>query len=151
MIPVALLVTMGVFLLARISPADPVTVFAGEERDPAALAAIRHDLGLDEPLPVQYLAWLGHALTGDLGRSFQNHQRVSEAILERLPVTFELGAAALLISVTVALVVGTISAIKRNSAVDLLTTSFTIAGVSFPNFYLGLLLILLFAYVVPGH
>ena len=75
MIPVALLVTIGVFALARISPADPVLVFAGEERDPAALEAIRHDLGLDQPLPIQYVAWLGHALQGDLGRSFQTHQR----------------------------------------------------------------------------
>jgi len=112
---------------------------------------VRAELGLDQPVPVQYAAWLVRALQGDLGRSLQTHQRVTEAIIERLPVTFELGAAALLISVSVALVVGTISAIKRNSAVDLLTTSFTIAGVSFPNFYLGLLLILLFAYVVPGH
>ncbi|HYK98825.1 MAG TPA: ABC transporter permease [Candidatus Acidoferrales bacterium] len=151
MIPVALLVTMGVFLLARISPADPVTVFAGEERDPAALAAIRHDLGLDEPLPVQYVAWLGHALTGDLGRSFQNHQKVSEAILERLPVTFELGAAALLISVTLALAIGILSAVKRNSFVDLLSTSVTLMGVSFPSFFLGVVLILLFAYVIPGR
>jgi len=151
MIPVALLVTMGVFALARISPADPVLVFAGEERDPAALDAIRHQLGLDQPLPVQYVAWLGHALTGDLGRSFQTHQKVSEAILERLPVTGELGLAALLISVTLALIIGIISAVKRNSFIDLLSTSVTLMGVSFPAFFLGVVLILLFAYVVPGR
>jgi peptide/nickel transport system permease protein len=151
MIPVAFLVTIGVFALARLSPADPVLVFAGEERDPAALAAIRKDLGLDQPLPVQYVAWLTHAVQGDLGRSFQNHQRVSEAIIERLPATFELGAAALTISITFALVIGIISAVKRNSLVDLLSTSVTLMGVSFPGFFLGLLLILLFAYVVPGH
>jgi peptide/nickel transport system permease protein len=151
MIPVALLVTIGVFVLARISPADPVTVFAGEERDPVALAAIRHDLGLDQPLPVQYIAWLGHALTGDLGRSFQTHQKVSEAILERLPVTFELGAAALLISVTLALLIGILSAVKRNSFIDLLSTSVTLMGVSFPSFFLGVVLILVFAYVIPGR
>ena len=68
MIPVALLVTIGVFALARISPADPVLVFAGEDRDPVQLDAIRKQLGLDQPLPVQYVAWLGHALQGDLGR-----------------------------------------------------------------------------------
>ena len=151
MIPVALLVTMGVFALARISPADPVLVFAGEERDPAALEAIRHDLGLDQPLPLQYVAWLTHALQGDLGRSFQNHQKVSEAIVERLPATFELGLAALLISVTFALLIGIISAVKRNSIVDLLSTSITLMGVSFPSFFLGVLLILLFAYVIPGR
>jgi len=151
MVPVALLVTVGVFALARISPVDPVLVFAGEERDPAMLDAIRHQLGLDQPLPVQYVAWLSHAVQGDLGRSFQNRQRVSEAIVERLPATFELGLAALLISITFALVVGILSAVKRNSLVDLLSTSITLMGVSFPSFFLGVVLILLFAYVIPGR
>ena len=151
MIPVALLVTIGVFALARISPVDPVLVFAGEDRDPAQLEAIRKQLGLDQPLPVQYVAWLGHAVQGDLGRSFQNHQRVSEAIIERLPVTFELGLAALLISITFALAIGILSAVKRNSVVDLLSTSITLMGVSFPSFFLGVVLILLFAYVIPGR
>ena len=151
MIPVAFLVTVGVFALARLSPADPVHVFAGEERDPAALAAIRKDLGLDEPLPVQYVAWVTRAVQGDLGRSFQNKQRVSEAIIERLPATFELGLAALAISITFALAIGILSAVKRNSVIDLLSTSITLMGVSFPSFFLGLLLILLFAYVIPGR
>jgi peptide/nickel transport system permease protein len=151
MIPVAFLVTIGVFALARLSPADPVLVFAGEERDPAALAAIRKDLGLDQPLPVQYVAWLTRALQGDLGRSFQNKQQVSEAILERLPATFQLGLAALTISITFALIVGILSAVKRNSVVDLLSSSVTLMGVSFPSFFLGIVLILLFAYVIPGR
>ena len=151
MIPVAFLVTVGVFALARLSPADPVLVFAGEERDPARLEAIRKDLGLDQPIPVQYVAWLGHAIQGDLGRSFQNKQKVAEAIVERLPATFELGAAALFISITFALTIGILSAVKRNSVVDLLSTSITLMGVSFPSFFLGIVLILLFAYVIPGH
>jgi peptide/nickel transport system permease protein len=151
MIPVAFLVTIGVFALARLSPADPVLVFAGEDRDPARLAQIRTDLGLDQPLPLQYVAWLGHAIQGDLGRSFQNRQKVSEAIIERLPATFELGVAALLISISFALVIGILSAVKRNSVVDLLSTSITLLGVSFPSFFLGIVLILLFAYVIPGH
>ena len=151
MIPVALLVTVGIFTIIRIAPGDPVLTYAGEDKDPATIAAVRAQLGLDQPLPVQYAAWLSRAVQGDLGRSFQTKQRVVEAISERLPVTLELGLAALLISVSVALLVGTLSAVKRNSVVDLLTTSVTLAGVSFPNFYLGLLLILLFAYVVPGH
>src|SRR6266851_2714387 len=151
MIPVAFLVTIGIFVIIRIAPGDPVLTYAGENPDPVTIAAVRAELGLDKPVPIQYVAWLSRAVQGDLGRSFQTKQRVVEAITERIPVTLELGAAALLISVSVALVVGTISAIKRNSAVDLLTTSVTLAGVSFPNFYLGLLLILLFAYVVPGQ
>jgi peptide/nickel transport system permease protein len=151
MIPVALLVTVGVFALARLSPADPVLVFAGEDREPARLAEIRADLGLDQPLPLQYVAWLGHAVQGDLGRSFQNKQKVSEAIIERLPATFELGVAALTISITFALIIGILSAVKRNSIVDLLSSGITLMGVSFPTFFLGLLLILLFAYVIPGR
>lgn len=151
MIPVALLVTIGVFALARISPADPAVVFAGEDRDPVAIEAMRKELGLDQPLPVQYVAWLTKAVQGDLGRSFQNKQRVTEAILERIPVTFELGLAALTISVTLALLIGVLSAVKRNSIVDLLSTSVTLMGVSFPSFFLGVVLILVFAYVIPGR
>lgn len=151
MIPVVLLVTIGIFILIRLQPGDPVLTFAGEDRSPQLLAALRHEYGLDQPLPVQYLIWLSHALRGDLGRSFQTNQPVLEAIAQRLPATLELGAAALLISVTVSLVVGTLSAVKRNSAIDLLATTFTLVGVSFPSFFLGLVLILLFAYVIPGH
>jgi peptide/nickel transport system permease protein len=151
MIPVALLVTVGIFVIIRIAPGDPVLTYAGEDKDPATIAAVRAELGLDQPLPIQYAAWMARAVQGDLGRSFQTKQRVLEAIGERIPVTLELGLAAILISVSLALVVGILSAVKRNSVLDLLTTSVTLAGVSFPNFYLGLLLILLFAYVVPGQ
>jgi peptide/nickel transport system permease protein len=151
MVPVAFLVTIGVFVLVRLSPGDPVLVFAGEERDPAVLAAMRQELGLDQPMPAQYVAWVTRLAQGDLGRSFQTRQRVLEAITERLPATLELGLAALLISVTLALAVGILSAIKRNSVVDLLSTSVTLAGVSFPSFFLGIVLILLFAYVIPGR
>jgi ABC-type dipeptide/oligopeptide/nickel transport system permease component len=150
MIPVALLVTIIIFVLIRMAPGDPVLTYAGEDKDPATIAVVRKELGLDQSLPVQYVAWLSHAVRGDLGRSFQTKQPVLEAIAERLPVTLELGLAAVTISVSVALVVGTLSALKRNGVVDLLSTSVTLAGVSFPNFYLGLLLILTFAYVVPG-
>ncbi len=151
MIPVAFLVTVGVFVLVRLAPNDPALTFAGEDKSPATIQAIREELGLDRPMPIQYVAWVSRAVQGDLGRSFQSHQRVSEAIWERLPATAELGVAALLISISIALVVGIVSAIKRNSVVDLLATSVTLAGVSFPNFYLGILLILLFAFVIPGR
>ena len=145
MVPVAFLVTVVVFALLRLSPGDPVLAYAGEERDPESLTQIRRSLGLDQPLPVQYVAWLSRAAQGDLGRSIRTRQRVGEAILERLPATLELGTAALVLSVGSALVVGTLSALKRNSATDLLATGFTLAGVSLPNFFLGLILILVFA------
>ena len=148
MIPVAFLVTVIAFLLLRLAPGDPVLIYAGEERDPASLEAIRHNLGLDQPLPVQYVAWLTHALKGDFGRSIRSHQEVSQAITERLPATIELGGTALVVSITIAVVVGTISAVKRNSWVDLLSTGIALGGVSLPNFVLGLVLILLFSLVV---
>jgi peptide/nickel transport system permease protein len=147
MVPVALLVTVIVFVLVRLTPGDPVLVYAGEERDPETLAQIRRSLGLDQPLPVQYVAWLSRALHGDFGRSIRTRQPVLEAIVERLPATIELGLAALLISVSVSLVVGTISALKRNSLLDLLVTGAAIGGVSLPNFFLGITLILVAAVV----
>jgi peptide/nickel transport system permease protein len=147
MVPVAILVSVIVFVLLRITPGDPVLVFAGEERDPVALDALRHEYGLDQPLPIQYVVWAEHAVRGDLGRSLRTRQPVTQAILERLPKTLELGAAALLISTGVALVVGTLAALRRNSPLDLIATGFTVAGVSLPNFYLGIILILVFALV----
>ncbi len=148
MVPVAFLVTIIAFSLLRLAPGDPVLVFAGEERDPQSLNQIRRSLGLDQPMPWQYVAWLGRAISGDFGRSIRTRQPVREAIVERLPATLELTGAALLFSVSLATVVGILSAVKRNSALDLLATGFTIAGVSLPNFFLGLLLILFFSLVL---
>jgi peptide/nickel transport system permease protein len=148
MIPVALLVTVIVFILLRLAPGDPVQIYVGEERDPQLIEQTRHDLGLDQPLPVQYVAWLGHALQGDFGRSIRTHEEVSQVIVDRVPATLELTFTALFISIFVGLVVGTLSALKHNSGFDLIATSITIAGVSLPNFFLGLLLILFFALVL---
>ncbi|OGN80374.1 MAG: peptide ABC transporter [Chloroflexi bacterium RIFCSPLOWO2_02_FULL_71_16] len=142
MIPVAFLVTIIAFGLLRLAPGDPVLVYAGEERDPVSLQELRVLYGLDKPLPVQYIVWLQHAVRGDLGRSLRTRQPVSEAIIERLPATLELGLAAIALSTSIALIVGTIAAVKRNSFVDLLTSSITLAAVSLPNFFLGLILIL---------
>src|SRR3979490_1379280 len=94
---------------------------------------------------IEYGGGLGHTLQGDFGRSIRTHQRVGEAIVERLPATLELTGVALLFSVSVGLIVGTLSAIHRNSALDILATSVTIAGVSVPNFFLGVMLILVFS------
>ncbi len=148
MIPVAFLVTLIIFILLRLTPGDPVLIYAGEERDPETLAEIRHSLGLDQPLPVQYVAWISHAVRGDFGRSIRTRQPVTEAIVERLPKTLELGLFALLLSVALSLTVGTVSALNRNSPLDLLATGFTLAGVSLPNFFLGIILILVFGLVL---
>jgi peptide/nickel transport system permease protein len=148
MLPVALLVTIVVFVLLRLSPGDPLVIYAGEERDPVALAALRVEYGLDRSMPEQYVSWITHAVQGDLGRSLRTRQPVLESIVERLPATLELGIAALFLSVTVAMIVGTLSAVRRNSPLDLLATGFTLAGVSLPNFFLGLLLILVLSLAI---
>src|SRR3979409_2270662 len=101
MVAVAVLVTIIAFGLLRLAPGDPVLTFSGEVRDPEILDAMRHSLGLDQPLPVQYVAWLGHVVQGDFGRSIRTHQRIGEAIVERLPATLELTGVALLFSVSV--------------------------------------------------
>src|SRR6476646_5181851 len=98
MLPVAFLVTVIAFGLLRLAPGDPVLAYSGEVRDPAILDEMRHSLGLDQPLPVQYVVWLGHTLQGDFGRSIRTHQRVAEAIVERLPATLELTMVALAFS-----------------------------------------------------
>jgi peptide/nickel transport system permease protein len=148
MIPVAFMVTIIVFGLMRLAPGDPVLVYAGEERDPESLDHLRKLYGLDQPLPVQYVVWLEHAVQGDLGRSLRTRQRVGEAIIQRLPATLELGAIAIALSSTIGLAVGTVSAIKRNSIVDLVATGITLGGVSLPNFFLGIILILVFGLVL---
>jgi len=144
MVPVAFLVTIIIFVLVRMAPGDPVLAYAGEERDPEQLAKIRTSLGLDQPWPIQYGLWLGRAVQGDFGRSIRTRQPVAEAIRERLGATFELGAAAIILSSSISLVVGTISALKRNSWIDILATGITLGGVSLPNFFLALVLILVF-------
>lgn len=141
MVPVALLVTVGVFMLIHLSPGDPALIMLGEDRTPQAIAQIHRELGLDKPIYVQYLIWLGRLAHGDLGRSVTTHQAVGAAILERLPATVELGVVALVWSLLVAIPLGTIAAVRRGSLVDQVATGLTVAGVSIPNFFIGIVLI----------
>ncbi len=116
MLPVAFLVTVGVFMLIHLTPGDPALILLGEDRSPQAIADIHKQLGLDQPIYVQYGLWLGRMAHGDLGRSITTHQPVSTAITERLPATLELGIVALLWSLAVAIPLGTIAAVRRGSA-----------------------------------
>ncbi len=143
MLPVAFLVTIGVFLLIHLSPGDPALIILGEDRSPQAISQIHQELGLDKPLYVQYVIWLGHIVHGDWGRSITTHQPVAIAITERLPATFELGLTALLWSLLVAIPLGTIAAVRRGSVADQVATGITVAGVSIPNFFIGIVLIFL--------
>jgi peptide/nickel transport system permease protein len=144
-IPLLLLVSVVVFSFIHVLPGDPAVLFLGEEATPENLAQFRARLGFDRPLPVQYGEWLARAVRGDLGRSLRTNQPVTEAIVQRLPVTIELLVAALLVSLTIAIPMGIVSAVKRNSGIDLVSTAFALVGFSLPNFWLGLMLIYVFA------
>lgn len=144
-IPVLLLVSVTVFSLTHLIPGDPVQVMAGEVQDPEAIARIRADLGLDRPLYQQYLTWLGNVAHGDLGRSIRTREPVLDVVLSRVKPTLELSTIAMIIGLAVAIPIGVISATRRNSKLDTLTTGFALLGVSMPNFLIGLLLIFLFS------
>jgi peptide/nickel transport system permease protein len=143
--PVLLGVSVPVFLMLRIGPVDPVLLMLGEDADPSTIAEQRVRLGLDEPLPIQYVNWLLGVLHGDLGRSLRTHQPVLEAILTRLPITIELALLSLAIALLIGLPTGFIAATHRNSPLALLTSALTLLGIALPNFFIGLLLILLFS------
>ena len=144
-VPLLLAVSVVVFSFVHALPGDPAVLFLGEEATPENLARFRAKLGFDRPLIVQYGDWLGRALQGDLGRSIRSNQPVTQAIVERLPVTLRLIAFSMVISLAIAVPLGIVSAVKRNSGVDLASTFFALFGFSTPNFWLGLILIYVFA------
>ena len=145
MVPVLVVVSVVVFSIIHLTPGDPVAIMLREDADPAAAAALRKVLGLDRPLPIQYLTWVGRAARGELGRSIRTNQPVAEAILERLPVTLSLAGASTLLALAVALPAGILSAVRRNSVADVTGTLAALSGISMPNFWLATLLILLFS------
>jgi peptide/nickel transport system permease protein len=142
---ILVLMSVVVFSFLHLTPGDPVEAMLGSEVDQATKDGLRHALGLDRPLPVQYGVWMSRALRGDLGASIQMHQRVSTLLAEKLPVTIELTAAASVVGLLIALPAGVLAAVRRNSAVDLGAMGIALAGVSVPSFWLGVMLILLFA------
>jgi peptide/nickel transport system permease protein len=142
---VAFLASVILFVLLKLTPGDPVYVILGERATAENYQALRHDLGLDDPLPVQYLHWVGHIAQGDLGKSIRNGAPVRDEIVDRLPATFQLGVAALLLGLVVAFPLGILSAVFRRSALGFLATAFSQVGVSLPGFFFGLILIYVFA------
>ncbi|MFJ1539881.1 ABC transporter permease [Micromonospora chalcea] len=141
-------VTLVVFLLLQLVPGDPVRVALGTRFDQETYEALRERAGLDQPLPVQYASYLGHALTGDLGVSFRTGQPVSQIVLERLPATLSLAVTAVLFALLVAFPLGIVAAVRSGSAVDHAARVFSQFGVSVPDFWMGIMGILLFAGVL---
>lgn len=141
-------VSLMVFALLELVPGDPIRTALGTRFDQQLYERLAAEAGLDEPLGVRYLHWLGKALTGDLGVSFRNGQPVTKLLAERLPATATLAGAALLVALGISLPAGTVSALRRGSKLDLAATLASQAGVSIPDFWSGMMLILLFSLVL---
>jgi len=143
------LVTIVVFLGVRALPGDPARTLAGEESDPATVEQIRHSYGLDRPLPVQYARYVQKALTGDLGRSPRTGLSVRETIGHALPVTLQLATFAILIAVSIGIGAGVVAAVRRRRPAEWAANSIALLGLSVPNFWFGLMLVLVFAIAYP--
>ena len=148
LVPLLLGVSVVTFLLLRLIPGDAVLVaLGGDSRaTPEQIAAIRSSYGLDQPLPGQYVRWLGHVARGDLGKSLRSGRTLREELALRLPVTLELTLLAAVVGTIPALLLGTLAAIRRNSAFDVGATVGTLLGISIPNFLLATLLVLVFSF-----
>jgi peptide/nickel transport system permease protein len=147
LIPVVLLATGLVFVMVRLAPGDPAQQQLGARgaRDPARVAALRHKLGLDKPIVVQYVIWLRYAVTGDLGNSVKNNQSVLTLIKPKLAATLELILAALLFAVLTALLFGTLAAVRTGTWIDQIVRGFVVTGLAIPTYWFGLILLLIFA------
>jgi len=142
-IPTLIIVSLLVFALQKLLPGDPILTMAGEERDPQVLAYLREKYRLDDPIPVQYFAWIGSALTGNLGISLRTDIPVLELILSKLPVTLELAIMAMIVALAIGIPTGIISAVKKGTTVDYTANVIALSGLSIPNFWLGIMLIML--------
>jgi len=144
-VPVVLLSTVAVFLLMRLIPGDPAQMLAGPDATPESIEAIRRDMGLDRPLPVQYVLWLSHVVQGDLGKSVLSKLPVATVMAQRIPATLELALAAMLLTLLIAVPTGVIAAVRTDSAIDWLITWLNGIAIAVPGFWLGILGIIVFA------
>ena len=142
-IPTLIIVSIFVFSLQKILPGDPVLAMAGEERDPATLEYLREKYHLNDPVIHQYFYWIGGALQGDLGISLRTNQPVTELIAAKLPVTIQLAIMSMIFAFAIGLPMGILSAVKKGTALDYLANVIALSGLSIPNFWLGIMLILL--------
>src|SRR6266571_4407525 len=145
LIPVLVGVSLVSFALLQLVPGDPALILAGEEASEEVLARIRQEYGLNRPLPVQFLAYLRHAVVGNLGISLQSRQPVSTLLAQRFPFTLKLALLAILVSATLGVIAGIVAATHRNSSLDIAALLGSLVGISLPIFWLGLLAILIFS------
>jgi peptide/nickel transport system permease protein len=144
-IPTLFFVSILIFGLQQLLPGDPAIILAGEDRDPSVVVHLHQKLHLDDPLPVRYLYWAGGVLKGDLGESVRIQKPVLDLILEKLPVTLELALLAIVIALSIGLTAGVVSAVFKDTFWDYAANVFALWGLSTPNFWLGIMLILFFS------
>ena len=142
-IPTLLIISIFVFSLQKLLPGDPILAMAGEERDPATIEFLREKYHLNDPVPVQYFHWLGGIVTGDFGISLRTNQPVLELVMQKLPVTIQLAVMAMIISLMIGIPMGILAAVKKNTVLDYIANIVALSGLSVPNFWLGIMLILL--------
>lgn len=160
-VPTLVLASMIIFALQQLLPGDTATALSGEERDPEVIAFIRAKYHLDRPLPVRYAYWAAGVVQGDLGESIRLQKPVIELVREKLPVTLELACLAMLVALVIGVPMGILSAVRPGTWIDGLANGVALWGLSVPNFWLGILMILLFSvqlgwlpasgYVPPGE
>jgi ABC-type microcin C transport system permease subunit YejB len=145
-VPTLLILSFMIFGLQQLMPGDPAIILAGEERgDPVVLAQIRAELRLDRPIWEQYLHWMGNVVQGDFGFSWRIRMPVSELILQKLPVTAQLASMAFIIGIVIGVPLGILSATRRDTPLDWAANGIALFGISTPNFWLGIMMILLFS------
>lgn len=160
-IPTIILISIFVFLLQKLLPGDPVLAMAGEDRDPETLNRLREKYRLNDPIFVQYWTWITNVLRGDFGTSIRTGQPILELILQKLPVTLQLAAMSLVFAIAIGIPMGIVSAIRKGTKTDFAANVVALSGLSIPNFWLGIMLILLVSvrwkllpasgYVPPGE
>jgi peptide/nickel transport system permease protein len=141
-IPTLFLVMVFVFILQRMLPGDPLLVMSGEERDPEVLASLRKFYGFDQPIPIQFLIWMREIFSGNFGVSLRTGTPVTELIRQTLPVTMQLAVASLIIALAIGIPMGVLSAVKKGTWLDYVASAVSLSGLSIPNFWLGIILIL---------
>jgi peptide/nickel transport system permease protein len=144
-LPTLFLVSLFVFALQRALPGDPFLVIAGEERDPEVIARLRQIYRMDDPVIVQFFAWLGQVVQGDFGRSLRTGEPVLNLILQKLPVTIQLATASIIVALAIGLPAGIVAARRKGTIVDYSASALALSGLSIPNFWLGIMLILVVA------
>jgi peptide/nickel transport system permease protein len=145
LVPTLFFVSVLIFSLQQLLPGDAAIALAGEEQDPAVVAAIRAKYHLDRPMVVQYGIWMGKVLRGDLGESLRNRIPVAELLAAKLPVTVELALSSMLVALVIGIPTGVLSAARRGTPIDVAANAVALSGLSVPHFWLGIMLILLFS------